>query len=205
MPTGEGTTELLRKLLLEAASGNSSSRGRLIERASVRLMELARKMLRSEFPRLKRWEETDDVFQDAVLRLYRSMDEVHPESLRGFFGLAATQVRRTLIDLARHHFGPHGDVRHHDTDFNNPPKVNRAVSPNGPPETLADWALFHEVVETLPPDEQEAFSLVWYGGMSQREAAEVLEISQRTMIRRMNNARCLLHAALAADGSSEGE
>ena len=100
MSSREETTELLQKLLLEAASGNSSSHNRLIERASARLMELTRKMIRAEFPRLKRWEETSDVFQDAVLKLYRSLEDVRPESLRGFFGLAATQVnvhRRLLV------------------------------------------------------------------------------------------------------------
>jgi RNA polymerase sigma-70 factor (ECF subfamily) len=74
-------------------------------------------MLRKDFARLRRWEQTDDVYQGAMLRLYQSLNRMQFESLREFFGLAATQVRRTLIDLARHHFGPEGEARHHDTDF----------------------------------------------------------------------------------------
>ncbi len=197
MGSKEDTTELLQKLLLEAASGNSSSHNQLIERASARLMELTRKMIRAEFPRLKRWEETSDVFQDAVLKLYRSLEDVRPESLRGFFGLAATQVRRTLIDLARHHFGPHGDAANHQSDPSHGSRVREPADRVFRPESLAEWTRFHEVVGTLPSEEQEAFSLVWYGGMSQKEAAELLDISERTMIRRMNNARFLLQAALA--------
>jgi hypothetical protein len=46
-------------------------------------------MLRN-YPHLKRWEQTDDVFQRAALRLYRSLGEVQPASPREFFGLATT-------------------------------------------------------------------------------------------------------------------
>ncbi len=197
MESADGSTAQLHKLLLEAASGNDSSKSQLIERASSRLSQLTSLMLRNEFPRLKRWEETGDVYQDAMMRLYRSLDDVKPQSLRQFFGLAATQVRRTLIDLVRHHFGPHGQAAHHDTDIGSRPRVANVEDGQGEPETLAEWTRFHEVVETLPAEEQEAFSLVWYSGMSQKEAAEVLEISSRTMIRRMNRARLLIHEALA--------
>ena len=79
--------------------GNDQAYEELLGLASVRLQKLARKMLR-DFPKLRRWEQTDDIFQSAALRLHRSLSEVKPESVRQFFGLAATQIRRTLIDLA---------------------------------------------------------------------------------------------------------
>jgi hypothetical protein len=41
----------------------------LIRHACARLQRLARKMLRG-FPSVKRWEDTDDVFQNAVVRLW---------------------------------------------------------------------------------------------------------------------------------------
>lgn len=198
-----GSSDQLQKLLSAAATGDDSSRSRLIERASERLRVLTRMMLRREFSRLKRWEETDDVFQGAMLRLYQSLEEVRLGSLREFFGLAATQVRRTLIDLVRHHYGPEGDAAHHDTDFGSLPQVNRPTAQVHQPESLADWSRFHEVVERLPGEEQEAFSLVWYSGMNQKEAAEVLEISERTMIRRMNRARLLIYEAMGGAGPEE--
>ena len=37
-----------------------------------------------------------------------SHDEVPPPNVRDFFGLAVVQIRRLLIDLARHYFGPRG-------------------------------------------------------------------------------------------------
>jgi RNA polymerase sigma factor (sigma-70 family) len=77
--------------------------------------------------------------------------------------------------------------------------------PEGGPETLEEWSFFHVLIERLPTDEQEAFSLVWYGGLTQRETAEVLQISERTMIRRMNRARLLLFQALNGQQTDASE
>lgn len=192
--TGESSAHL-QKLLAQVASGDESARDALIERATERLLELTQVMLRNDFPRLKRWEETDDVFQNAVIRLHRSLANVQPESVRHFFGLAATQVRRTLIDLVRHHFGPEGHANHHESRNGNT-EFGGFHDQRTQPETTQEWEHFHEVVGGLPPEELEAFSLVWYGGMSQREAADVLEISERTMIRRMNRARLLIQESI---------
>ena len=66
-----------------------------------RLSRLARKMLRS-YPGVRRWELTDDIVQNAALRLWQCLDAVKPASVRSFINLAAVQIRRELIDLARH-------------------------------------------------------------------------------------------------------
>ena len=111
MADSPANTTQLQALLDE---GDDAAYGELLFIASTRLHKLARKMLR-DFPRLRRWEQTDDVFQTAAMRLHRSLSEVKPESVRQFFGLAATQIRRTLIDLGRHHYGPEGQGANHDT------------------------------------------------------------------------------------------
>jgi RNA polymerase sigma factor (sigma-70 family) len=190
-----GSTVRLGGLLLRANEGDGSARQELIAAAAERLRLLAHRMLR-RYPRLQRWEETDDVMQEATWRVFRSMEAVRPASVREFFGLAATQVRRTLIDLVRHHFGPLGDAANHETDVADVAAVQSVHDRRSGPETLEEWTHFHELVETLPTEEQEAFSLVWYGGLSQRDAADVLEISERTMIRRMNKARSLIFQSM---------
>jgi RNA polymerase sigma factor (sigma-70 family) len=200
----EGNTAQFQQLLDQAAEGSEDAYGELIHRASARLMRLTRKMLRS-YPHLRRWEQTDDVFQTAVMRLHRSLSEVNPESVRHFFALSTTQIRRTLIDLARHHFGPEGQAARHQSD------AGGAVSHGGHevqdqpdtgdrPESLESWAQFHETVEQLPTAEREVFELVWYGGMVQREIATLLGISEPTVKRRWRAARLQLHQTL--DGAS---
>jgi RNA polymerase sigma factor (sigma-70 family) len=199
MYDGGQTTEL--QLLLDGwAEGDVAARDRLLDRAGQRLLALTRRMLRG-YPHLRRWEQTDDVFQSAVLRLYRSLGDVRPDSIGQFFGLAATQIRRTLIDLARHHFGPEGaagrhhsegDAQHQSTagDDSGPSRADE------PPETLDAWARFHEAVEALPRDERDVFSVIWYGEATQREAAELLGVTERTIQRRLVRARLLLHESL---------
>jgi len=197
MGQSEGNTTQLQQLLDLAAEGSDDAYGELIANASQRLLKLTRKMLRS-YPHLRRWEQTDDVFQTAVIRLHRSLADVQPDSVRHFFALATTQIRRTLIDLARHHFGPMGQAAKHQSNAGEPENHGGNELHNGPdagdrPETLESWAAFHEAAEQLPDAEREVFGLVWYGGMAQKDIASLLGISEPTVKRRWRAARLQLH------------
>jgi RNA polymerase sigma-70 factor (ECF subfamily) len=101
----DNQTTILQRCLDRVQAGDETARAELIDRAQGRLKQLTLKMLK-DFPRLHPWEEPDDVFQSAMLRLCRALQEVTPTSVRSFFRLAAVQIRRELIDLARHYFGP---------------------------------------------------------------------------------------------------
>ena len=123
---------------------------------------------------------------------------VRPATVREFFGLAATQIRRTLIDLARHHFGPHGEAGRYQGD------VGQAAG-GCRPESLQDWTDFHEAVERLPGPEREVFHLVWYGGLTQNEAAGLLGVSVPTVQRRWYAARLALYDALHGEPPPVGD
>ncbi|MCC9604691.1 sigma-70 family RNA polymerase sigma factor [Blastopirellula sp. JC732] len=170
--------------------GDDEAYQELLALASLRLHKLASKMLKG-YPKLRRWEETDDVFQMSAIRLHQSLSSVRPRSVREFFGLAATQIRRTLIDLGRHYFGPQGHGANHASDPDVP-----AVAKSDSPENLLFWSQFHETVEQLPEEEREVFQLLWYAGTTQREAADLLGISTRTVLRRYYRARIFLQRTL---------
>ena len=195
MPAGS-TTQLQSWIELIRA-GDTQAREQIIEHSCERLRRLTRKMLR-QFARLRRWEETDDVLQHALIRLHRSLSEVQLESVRQFLGLAALQIRRTLIDLSRQHFGEHRQGANHHTDGHGA----AADDQGGPlhqaikPDSVEDWSSFHEAIELLPDEEREVFSLLWYEGLEQAEAATLLDTSVRTIKRRWQSARCLLFEAL---------
>ncbi len=93
-------------------SGDASARDELLAHAADRLTRLTRKMLR-DFPGVHRWEQTDDVLQNAALRLCRALGEVQPPTAADFFRLAAAQIRRELLDLARRYSGAEGLGAHH--------------------------------------------------------------------------------------------
>ena len=199
MPRPQENTSQLQAWLSSAARGEPSGYDTLIAHASERLLRLTRRMLR-DFPRLRRWEQTEDVFQQAALRLYRSLTDVKPDSVSGFFALAATQIRRTLLDLARHHFGPQGQAAHHHSEDNLfgdgrglVDKPDLALQP----ESLEEWAQFHAAVGLLPDEARQVFEMVWYGGMEQSEIATLLAVSVPTVKRRWRSARLWLQKALS--------
>src|SRR5205807_6264914 len=71
-----------------------------IDRAHERLIRVARKLLGS-FVRVRVEEETAGVLNDAYLRLHSSLEDVKPQTVREFMGLAALEIRRTLLDRIR--------------------------------------------------------------------------------------------------------
>lgn len=176
---------------------SEKARERLIGRAMQRLEQLTRHMLRKS-PRLQRWEQTDDVLQNALLRLYRSLASVDVRSVQQFYGLAATQIRRELIDLARHHFGVEGSAAHHLTAGGGKAaddpggSLQQQSAPSTEPADLLEWSEFHQRVEQLPDEEREVFNLLWYDGMSQEEAAEVIGTTERVVKYRWRKAKLLL-------------
>jgi len=75
-------------------------------------------------------------------------------------------------------------------------------APPGPahdPARLAAWGEFHEKIGALPDEEREVFDLLWYQGLSQAEAAELLNVSERTIKRRWQSARLRLYEALQGE------
>lgn len=197
----QGATTQLANWLERHRNGDESAKASIIAHACDRLRVLASKMLRGNFARLARWEETDDVLQHALLRLHRSLVDVQPESVAQFMGLSATQIRRTLIDLARHHFGAEGAANFHHSDGHQsemPRQVDLEPSKDEP-DSLVEWTAFHEAVERLPDDEKQVFSLVWYDGLTHVQTAELLGVTERTIRRRWQSARFLLHEVLGKE------
>src|SRR5262245_46424810 len=190
-------------------AGDPAAREELLTIASERLARLARRMLRDN-PRIRRWEQTDDLLQDATLRLYRSLATVRPDNARGFFNLAATQIRRTLIDLTRHHYGRHGPAAHYESwagaggDGEEGPMPPRdPADETHEPARLASWTEFHRRIDALPDAEREVFDLLWYHELTQAEAAKVLGTSERVVGSLWRRARYRLHRDLggAAPGT----
>jgi RNA polymerase sigma factor (sigma-70 family) len=187
-------TQLQR--LIDRAFDDEAARSALLDHTCDRLLRLTRKMFHAR-PDLRRWEQTDDVFQNSMLRLHRALAEVKPESVRHFFNLATVMIRRTLLDLAKHHLGPHGQAANHHTDGQPADDDGGSLHDKAEqPEDLEAWSAFHAQVEALPDEEKEVVSLLFYEGLTQEEAATVLNVSLRTVKRRWLSARCRLRHQL---------
>ncbi len=197
-------TAILEELLSQLRAGDESARGALIEHACERLRRLTRKLKR-DFPIVSRWEQTDDVFQQAVMRLHHSLEDVKPENIRAFMGLAATQIRRELIDVTRKLKGPEGIAANYATDGVSEADSGKAIPRNEKPDdapsqtSLDQWTEFHEHVGKLPDDEREVFDLCYYQDLTRVDAASLLGISERTVKRRFQSAKLLPSRSAASD------
>jgi len=185
------------------ATGDLAARDRIIEVCGERLRLLARRML-ARFPAVRRWDDTDDVFQNAAMRLHRALGETRPESPRSIMALAATQLHRELIDLARRHAGPMSFAANHATGLpggDDPSTADADGTPAFEPAAAADepldrWTAFHDAIAALPGELREVFDLVWYLGADQKTIAALLDCSPRTVKSRWREARESVRAAL---------
>ncbi len=189
-----------RELLGQLRGGDGSARDRLVALAQGRFVALARVMLR-RYPHVRRWEQTDDLLQAALVRLHRSLAQVRPEGVQHFDNLAAAQIRRELIDLARRYHGPEGLGAHHHTDGADPEdRLAQVAGPPSMPGSLEQWTVFHEAVHRLPEQERQVMDLLWYRGLTHAQAAEALGVATKTVQRRWASARLMIRDAL--DGES---
>jgi RNA polymerase sigma-70 factor (ECF subfamily) len=186
-----GSSSALQHWLERLSAGDPAARNGLIRHAQERLRRLTRQMLR-RFPDVRHWEQTSDVFQNVLLRLDRALRDVSLPTALDFLNLAAVLIRRELIDLARRYFGPHGLGANQE-----PPGQDGAAPPeptdsSGDPQKLALWYELHCQIAALPAEDRELFELLYYQGLTQAAAAEVLNISLRTLKRRWQGARLRL-------------
>lgn len=176
-------TAQLQDCLQRMRAGDQAARNELVNGVVSQMERLARRMLRG-FPNVARWADTDDVLQNALVRLLKRLEKVEPESLRGFLALAAVEIRRELLDLARHFYGPHGLGTHYrgpliPADSNNPGQ--EPAAPTDDPAELEAWTRFHEEVEKLPDVEREVIGLIVYHGWTQVQVAELFGVTDRTV------------------------
>lgn len=188
-------TLAMQRLVDQLQAGDLSAQDEICRRVGERLQRLASKMLKT-YPGVNRWEQTDDVLQNSLLRLLKALKAVRPDNMRAFFGLATEQLRRQLLDLNRHYQGACGHGRHlvdmpvrggAETGLHEP--ADAATSPSQT-AALERWQALHEAVANLPDEEREVFGLVFYQGWTQKQIAELLEVNERT-IRRYWQSVCI--------------
>ena len=186
-------SSVLLALIERLPDGDPAVREQLIRCSMGRLMRLAHKLLKA-YPGVRRWEDTDDLFQNAMMRLNRSLSKITPTDVRQYVGLASLEMRRELIDLSRRYAGRQGWGANHASKPDHEP-----VDPSAQdPARIAEWTEFHGVVDKLDPSHREVFDLLYYQGLSLAEAAALLEISERTIKRRWREAKLALNTLLGS-------
>lgn len=186
-------TAVLQKCLDRWQAGDRAAADDLLRAVSTRLEKLAGKMIRA-FPNVRGLADTDDVLQNSLVRLFRTLRSLRPATPRDFFNLAAVHIRRELLDLARR-------ARGRDTvplslgSTDSPVRQELAV----PAADTDSWVRFHEAVDQLPIEEREVVGLVFYHGWTQKKIAELFQVDERTIRRRWAAACDHLRKRVGAD------
>jgi RNA polymerase sigma-70 factor (ECF subfamily) len=164
----------------------------LLDRAVRRLHFLCATLLYRSYPRLAHAPlnlQADELLGAVVERLLKAMREARPATVRQFFGLANQHIRWELNDLARRLDQQPPPVPLLDDLIPGPASSDSGLSANA--------RRMLEAIDALPEEEREVFGLVRIQGMSQPEVAALLDVSAKTVQRRLNRSLIQLTEALA--------
>ncbi|SFH73445.1 RNA polymerase sigma factor [Planctomicrobium piriforme] len=190
------TTRAVQLYLDELAQDGSSAAApviqKLLERSAGRLHLLCDSMLKRSYPRLMRPPlnlQSEELLSGVMERLLKALQQIQPGTVRQFFALANRHLRWELDDLARRL-----DEQRIHTGLN----VDVVATPESHGSELsADARVILEAIENLPPELQEVFDLVRIQGFTHAEAANVLQVSTKTVQRRLASSLMLLTKTLS--------
>lgn len=164
------TIPLIEACLVRLAAGDNNAWDELITHAFNRLLARCRSMVYKELPKPHPLITANAVLAEVYMRLATAMqnDKVQPTTARAFFGLAARHIRWQILDMVGKPTPQPVDAEFFDA-LPDGMGVSTAV------EEREKWRLLCAVVDALPDDERDVFDLLWIEGLSQYEAAELLD------------------------------
>jgi RNA polymerase sigma factor (TIGR02999 family) len=180
----------ITRLLAQMGRGDKNAENELLHRVYEELRRLARSHFRRE--RREHTLQPTALVHEAYLRLAGERTPI--ESRGHFLALAATQMRRILIDHARRRMAE----RRGGEDERILLESDIAISEPRAVDMIAlDSAL--EKLASLDAHQAQLVELRFFGGLSVEETAEVLGISTATVKRSWSSARAFLRRELEGE------
>jgi RNA polymerase sigma factor (TIGR02999 family) len=177
------------QLLLQVKRGDKSAENRLLEVVYPTLKRIAQRYLRREHS--GHTLQPTALVNEAYLRLAGLMDQDW-QNRSHFFAVSAQLMRRILVDYARHR-----KAQKRDGDLRRVELVDGiAVSDDRLQAILAiDEALRR--LEKFDSRRSRVVELRFFGGMTEQEVAEILNVSPRTVKRDWTLAKAWLYGEFA--------
>ena len=172
-------------LLAEVRNGNSAALDRLAELLYPELKAMARRRSASS-PAMS----ATTLVSETFLRMLSS-GSIQPEDRRQFFGLAATLMRRIIVD----------EVRRISASKRRGREVSLAETILGDDahekaEFLLEVDEVLSILESAEPRLARVFECRYFAGLTTAETAEALDVSERTVERLWSDARSRVAALL---------
>jgi RNA polymerase sigma factor (TIGR02999 family) len=185
----EGVTELLRRW----RQGESAARDELLERVYAQLRRLAAAQLRGE--RVGNSLQPTDLVHESFLRLV-DQTRVDWRDRAHFFGLAATMMRRVLVDRARRRGRLKRRVDEVRTGITLAPSPALAT----PEVDLLDLDRALVRLEREAPRAARVVEMRFFAGLGVEEVAEILDVSPATVARDWEFSRAFLKVEVEGRG-----
>ena len=188
MPSYPITSYELTQLLIDWSKGDESAPDRLFPLVYADLKRMARRYLRKEAS--GHTLQTTALVNEAYLRLV-DQQRVGWQNRTHFYAIAATVMRRILVDHARRHArlrrgGGTGTISLEEVATLTDERASELIALDEALRNLAEVDLRRsQVVE-----------MRFFGGLSNAEIAEVLKVAPNTVIRDWNMARAWLYREL---------
>jgi len=177
------------QLLQRMSDGDRDARDELFAAAYTELRKLAHSRLRNGGRNTVM--QTTALVHESYLR-YLNARELRLEDRRAFFAYASKVMRSVIIDCVRERQAQRhgGDVQHVTLDTS----IGDSV-----PASEREILELHEALQILQDAEPRLAQVVemrYFGGYSESEIAEALDVTERTVRRDWDKARLLLAHAL---------
>jgi RNA polymerase sigma-70 factor (ECF subfamily) len=184
------------RLLQDWSGGDAGAAERLVPLVYDELRRLARSYLRRERP--DHTLQPTALVNEAYLKLC-DQTRVSWQNRSHFYGVAAQVMRRILVDHARSHASEKrgGLQQRLSLEEVNVPAEERAA------ELLALDEALDKLAEAFPR-KVRVVELRYFVGMSVEETAEVLGVSDKTVMREWESAKLWLFSELDREGASGG-
>lgn len=181
----------ITNLLIAWRQGNKDALNDLIPQVQYELRRLARNYMRGQ--KAGHTLQTTALVNEAFLRLVDS-DRVNWQDRNHFFAICAQLMRRVLVDSARRKASlKRGGEKVHVT-------LNEQI--DVPEKKEPEVVALDEALDRLAKLNQRQSSIVelrYFGGLTEEQIAETLEISTRTVRRDWNLARAWLYRELGQE------
>jgi RNA polymerase sigma factor (TIGR02999 family) len=185
---GAQSTHEVTQLLIAWKEGDQSALEQLVPLVYAELHRLARRYLVQERPGHPL--QPTALVNEAYLRLIE-WKNVEWKNRAHFFGVSAQLMRRILVDFARQRPRVAGESVH-----------QVSLAQVGAEDRSADLIALDDALKNLSEIDERKSRIVelrFFGGLSNEETAEVLEISVITVIREWNKAKAWLYRELSKD------
>ncbi len=179
----------LTELLARVQAGDTGARDALFAAAYSELHRLAHARLRAGGRNTVL--DTTSLVHESYLRFSRA-GELRAEDRRAFFAYASTVMRSVIVNSVRERIAQKRGGEQSPITLS----TNLGLQAKEDEETVL---AVHEALETLEkvePRLAQVAQMRYFGGYSEQEIAETLEVTERTVQRDWEKARAMLAAAL---------